>query len=132
METMSMCRGPLENGSANSLSPVRIARMERWEVTGTGSFECLEQCLPKSDCFGIYLLITEQMQMVHHHVPALFALCLGMSTRFVRDRPLARDVVRSVALLFFVVIACMASQITSALTYPSTAIVFGSDRKSVV
>ena len=64
--------------------------------------------------------------MVHHHVPALFALCLGMSTRFVRDRPLARDVVRSVALLFFVVIACMASQITSALTYPSTAIVFGS------
>ena len=64
------------------------------------------------------------MQMAHLHVLALFALCLGMSTRFVRDRPLARDVGRSVALLLLVVIVCMASQITSALTYPATDVIF--------
>ena len=66
----------------------------------------------------------EQMLTAKLHAIILFSVGLGMSTRFANDRPLIRDVARSLILIGGLVIACVGTQVVSAVIYPPTEISF--------
>ena len=65
----------------------------------------------------------EQMLNVKLLAIVLFSVGLGMSNRYSHGRLLARDVARSLLIIGGLTVACVTTQIMSAMIYPPTEII---------